>query len=69
MPGTAYDFIRIPIPHPECGKTGLYRLRDAVENEVVICAYCGDAIDLSSEDWRSMLGQLAEEYKEIKILR
>ena len=67
--GTAYDYIRVDIRDAKCGKTGKYRLREVVENEVAICAYCGVAIDLSSEEWRSLLLQLAEEFKQIKKLR
>lgn len=66
--GTAYDFIRVDILDPQCGKTGKYRLRELVENEVAICAYCSGAIDLSTKEWRSILVQLAEEFKQIKKL-
>ena len=69
--GTAYDFISIPVerPDPKCRKKSLHHIRELVDRDEVECAYCGGVIDVSGEDWRSVITQLAEEYKKIKISR
>ena len=69
LTGTAYDFIRIPVDHPECGKKSLHPLRELVDRDEVECQYCGGIVDISSEQWRGVIAKLSEEYKQIKFTR
>ena len=65
--GTAYDFIRIEVPCPQCGQNDLQRLTELVASDTATCRGCGHVIDLTSHDWRTRLAEEAEKFKQIKI--
>lgn len=67
MSGTAFNFARLEIPCPSCGHNDLQLIRELVANDTVDCRYCKAPIDL--EQWRAVIDQAAEVYKQIKILR
>lgn len=69
MVATAYNFAHTSIPclRPECGKIGIYLVRDLVENNHVRCTGCGHRIDVSSEQWRSAADELAKFYKNVRV--
>lgn len=66
LTGTAFDFIRIGIPCPQCGKENMEPLAELVVNDDVGCDYCGAVIDLRANGWPAKLRKLADEYKQIK---
>lgn len=66
MTGTAFDFVRIEVPCPECGKNDLQRLAELVASDATTCRACGSAIDLTDHDWRTRLAEEAEKFKQIK---
>jgi predicted RNA-binding Zn-ribbon protein involved in translation (DUF1610 family) len=63
---TAFDFIRVEVPCPQCGEKGLQPLAELEVNMDAVCPYCGTVIDLSSQRARAEIGQHSEEYKQIK---
>lgn len=69
MAGTAFDFIRIDVPCPQCGKNNKEPLAELVVGDAVPCRFCGEIIDLTGEDWRVSLAKQAEEFKQIKIVK
>lgn len=64
--GTAFDFIRIEVPCPQCGKQTLQPLAELAVNTDATCGYCGNRIDLSSKEWRDEIAQLSHDYQQIK---
>jgi len=66
--GTAFDFMRMDLPCPKCGKTNKKPISELVTNNTVTCGYCGETIDLSAKDTRASIAKFAEQAKEIKKL-
>ncbi len=66
--GTAFDFVRMDLPCPKCGKTNQERISELVANDAATCSYCGEVIDLRAQDSRARIIKFAEQAKEIKKL-
>ncbi len=66
MAGSAFDFVRIDVPCPQCGKNDLQRLAELVASDTTTCRYCGATINLTSHDWRTRLAEEAKKFKQIK---
>lgn len=64
--GTAFDFIRIDIPCPQCRKDFKQLLRELVVNDTAACPRCEFAVDLKTNGWPIKLAELAQEFKQIK---
>jgi predicted RNA-binding Zn-ribbon protein involved in translation (DUF1610 family) len=62
---SAFDFIRLPVPCPNCGQEDLQRLTDLLSSEEFTCLGCGELIDISSQEWRAFINQAAQLYKSI----
>jgi hypothetical protein len=67
--GTAFDFIRIEVPCPQCGKADLQILRKLVGASDTICSFCGGTIDLSSKEWQTLLYEAADNYRKILMIK
>jgi len=65
MRGTVVGLIRIEVPCPHCGEKDLQLLRELVDNDSVVCRYCGTIIDISSEDWRALINEALDRYSKI----
>jgi len=68
MTGSAFDFIRMDLPCPKCGKTNKEPISELVANGTVTCRYCGKTIDLSAKDTRASIAKFAKEAKEVNKL-
>ncbi len=64
--GTAFDFMRMDLPCPKCGKTNKEPISELVANDTAACRYCGETIDLNAT--RASIAKFAKEAKEIKKL-
>jgi hypothetical protein len=67
--GTAFDFIHIEVPCPQCHEKSKQRLAELVANDTTTCPYCEAVIDLTSHDWRTRLAEEADKFKQIKNLK
>jgi hypothetical protein len=67
MPVTVYDTAKVPIEcrAPDCGDVSLYLIKELEANNEIPCPYCGQPIDLSSEQWRAAVRKTAEYYKAV----
>ena len=66
LTGTAFDFIRIDIPCPECREDFKHPLREMTVSDSAVCPRCEFAVDLKAEGWPARILKLSEEYKQIK---
>jgi hypothetical protein len=68
---TAFDFVRLPIPHlvPDCGMTDMQPLRDLVASDKVVCTYCQQVVDVSSKEWRAFIDKAADLYRTMMVLQ
>lgn len=66
--GSAFDFVRVELPCPECGKNDKQPIAELIANDTATCRYCGNVIDISTKDWRTRLAQQAEVLIKIKPL-
>jgi hypothetical protein len=64
--GTALDFIRVPVPCPQCGQHDLQLLAELLANDATTCRFCGHVIDLTAEDWPARLADEARQAIQIK---
>jgi hypothetical protein len=64
MTGTAFDFMRMDLLCPKCGKTNKEPISELVARDTVPCGFCGTAIDLNAT--RASITKFADEAKEIK---
>jgi len=69
LTGTAFDYMRMDLPCPECGKTNKQPISKLVANDSVRCTYCGLPINLSAKGTRASIAEFANKAKEIKKLR
>jgi ribosomal protein L37AE/L43A len=67
--GTAFDFLRMDLLCPKCGKTNKQRISELVTSDAAACAYCGETINLNAKDTRDRITKFAEEAIEIKKLK
>ena len=63
---SAFDFIRLPVPCPQCGQDHPQRLTELVASDNIACLSCGAPIDISSKEWRSFIDEAADLYKTIR---
>ena len=66
---TAYDFIRIEVPCPQCGQVTLQPLRKLESNDTTACPGCAAVIDTSSEKWRAAIKSAVDLYRSIRVLK
>ena len=65
--------VQIPLPTcPKCGKEGIETIAGLINRDEIACGFCGNLIDLTSENWRSYLkeaenaiGNLGTSYSKI----
>ena len=65
--------VKIPIPTcPKCDKEGIETVAGLIDRDQITCAFCGNLIDLTSENWRTYfkeakdaLGKLGAAYSKI----
>jgi len=62
---SAFDFIRLPVPCPHCGKESLQWLTDLVASDEVTCGFCQGTVEVGSKEWRSFIDEAAQLYKTI----
>jgi len=64
--GTAFDFIRINVPCPDCVKKTKSKndprllLADLVAKTMIDCSRCGHSIDLKTPDWKLRIREATE---------
>jgi uncharacterized Zn finger protein len=63
--GSAFDFMRMNLSCPKCGKTNKEPINELVANDTATCRYCGETIDLSAKDTLASIAKFAKEAKEI----
>ena len=66
LTGTSFDFARMEIYCPECGKESLEPVIELVVNDTVECRCCGKIIDISSDPARAEICRFAEIQQQIK---
>ncbi len=66
LTGTSFDFARMEIYCPNCGKDSLEPIIELVMNDTVECRYCGNVIDISSDGARTEIAKFAEIQRQIK---
>ena len=49
--------LRLELPCPHCRKLGMYRVVELVGKGQIACAICGEAIDVTNEDWQRGIHQ------------
>jgi DNA-directed RNA polymerase subunit RPC12/RpoP len=69
LTGSAFDFMRMDLLCPKCGKTNKEPIRELTANDTVACRYCGETIDLNAKATRASITKFAHEAKEIEILK
>mgnify|MGYP001445131701 CR=1 FL=1 len=67
LTGTAFDFMRMDLPCPKCGKINKEPIRELVANTA--CRYCGETIDFSREDTRASIAKFAKGARAKKLRR
>jgi hypothetical protein len=65
-----FHSIRIDVPCAAgCGETDSKTIFDLITNDHVACSFCGADIDVSSQEWRALIDDAAEQVSRIEVRR
>ena len=68
LTGTAFDYMRMDVPCPQCGQRNKEPISKLVASNSVACRSCRVLIDLTAKDTRAGIAKFADEAKKIKGL-
>lgn len=52
--------IRLPVPCPHCHQEGMETIGRLIGHDELPCSFCGEVIDLRSEEWTAYVNEIAE---------
>jgi len=52
--------VRLPLPCPRCEEEGMETIARLIGHDELPCSFCGEPIDLTAEEWRAYVNEIAE---------
>lgn len=64
-----FHVVRIEVECGQCQRSEAERLSNLIGNRLVECEHCGNAIDISGQDWRAFIDEVAQNVSKVTSKR